>query len=290
MTTRRAATTPSPPPPYHRGGEGEPVVLLHGGTGTWRYWSPVIPLLGSECDVLALTMAGHWGGPPLPADREASVYALADAAARQMDEVGLETAHLVGASLGAWVALELAKLGRARTVVAISPAGGWGRRSLGLLLVVWSYRFFVRCARFMARNPGLWSSRARLRRVLYWHHFARAERMPSAYCADMILGVAGCEGLASGARWARRHGGIRDLERVDCPVRLVFPEKDYVVPKHRSGRRFIEGLPDAEVVDLGGVGHVPVTDDPELVARTVLEFVAPHTSGRIRRDRQVALR
>ena len=42
-----------------------------------------------------------------------------------MDDAGFATAHLVGNSLGGYVALQLAARGRARSVVALAPAGGW---------------------------------------------------------------------------------------------------------------------------------------------------------------------
>ncbi|PRC61191.1 alpha/beta hydrolase, partial [Mycobacterium sp. ITM-2017-0098] len=48
----------------------------------------------------------------------------------RMDELGWETAHIVGNSLGGWVGFELERRGRARTVTAIAPAGGWSQHSL----------------------------------------------------------------------------------------------------------------------------------------------------------------
>src|SRR5450755_2003135 len=78
------------------------MVLIHGITNSWRIWLPVLP---------------------------ASVSALTDAAERALDEAGLDAAHLVGNSLGGWVAFELAKRGRAASVVAFSPAGGRPRTS-----------------------------------------------------------------------------------------------------------------------------------------------------------------
>src|SRR5204862_2087176 len=50
---------------------------------------------------------------------------LADAVERAMDAAGFETAHIAGNSLGGYVALQLAARGRARSVVALAPAGGW---------------------------------------------------------------------------------------------------------------------------------------------------------------------
>jgi pimeloyl-ACP methyl ester carboxylesterase len=109
--------------PSHRGGSGSPLVLLHGFTDTWRTWELVLPALERRHDVLAPTLLGHAGGPPLP--REVSAEAVADAVERAMDEAGFETAHLAGNSFGGYVALHLAARGRARSVVAFAPAGGW---------------------------------------------------------------------------------------------------------------------------------------------------------------------
>ena len=109
--------------PSHRGGSGSPMVCLHGFTDTWRTWELVLPALEREHDVLAPTLAGHAGGPPI--EGEVTTAVLADAVERAMDEAGFETAHIVGNSLGGYLALQLAARGRARTVVALAPAGGW---------------------------------------------------------------------------------------------------------------------------------------------------------------------
>jgi pimeloyl-ACP methyl ester carboxylesterase len=109
--------------PLHRGGAGPPLACLHGFSDTWRTWELVLPTLERHHDVLAVTLAGHAGGPPI--EGEISGDVLAEAVERAMDEAGFDTAHLVGNSLGGYVALQLAARGRARTVVALAPAGGW---------------------------------------------------------------------------------------------------------------------------------------------------------------------
>src|SRR3954469_8810857 len=108
--------------PAHRGGAGPPLVLLHGFMETWRTWELVLPALERSRDVLAPTLAGHAGGPMLP---ELTSDAAADAVERAMDAAGFELAHVAGNSLGGHVALHLAARGRARSVVALAPAGGW---------------------------------------------------------------------------------------------------------------------------------------------------------------------
>ena len=90
----------------HRGGDGTPMVLVHGFTDTWRGWELVLPALERNHDVLAPTLAGHAGGPALHG--EVSEDAIADALERAMDEAGFETAHIVGNSLGGHLSLVLA--------------------------------------------------------------------------------------------------------------------------------------------------------------------------------------
>ena len=79
-------------------------------------------------EVFAPSMAGHNGGP-----RNRSFLldtnTLANHVERQLDQLGWDTAHVVGNSLGGWVAFELERRGRARTLTAIAPAGGWHRWS-----------------------------------------------------------------------------------------------------------------------------------------------------------------
>ena len=83
----------------------------------------MLALLERSFDFLALDMPGFGRSPALPAEVEPTPEALADAVEAAMDAAGFTSAHLAGNSLGGWVALELARRGRARTVTAISPAG-----------------------------------------------------------------------------------------------------------------------------------------------------------------------
>src|SRR5215211_3464868 len=133
---------------HHRGGSGEPLVLLHGIGHTWRGWKPMLPPLEESFDVLAVDLPGFGHSPPLPPGLDSTPEALADAVERVMDEAGFETAHLSGNSLGGWVAPELARRGRARTCVPISPAGlAHGReRDLGVGI--------LRGMRWLARNAA----------------------------------------------------------------------------------------------------------------------------------------
>ncbi len=99
------------------------MVCIHGFTDTWRTWELVLPALERHHEVLAPTLAGHAGGPSF--DVGAGGEGIIDALEAAMDEAGFERAHLVGNSLGGFAAIRLAQRGRAETVVALAPAGGW---------------------------------------------------------------------------------------------------------------------------------------------------------------------
>ncbi|MCB1292732.1 MAG: alpha/beta hydrolase, partial [Mycobacterium sp.] len=115
--------------PIHLG-SGEPILLLHPFMMSSYVWHDVAPRLAEtgRFEVFAPTMAGHNGGPHTRS-WFLDTRTLADHVETQLDELGWGTAHIVGNSLGGWVAFELERRGRARTLTAIAPAGGWHRWS-----------------------------------------------------------------------------------------------------------------------------------------------------------------
>src|ERR1700722_20219176 len=95
-------------------GEGEPVVLLHGFTGHWRHWQPVLADLVARYEVIAPTLSGHRGGPAYPVGMSLEKVADAgDSLERHLDELGVGTAHFVGNSMGGLLAIALANGARA---------------------------------------------------------------------------------------------------------------------------------------------------------------------------------
>src|SRR6201996_4816417 len=119
--------------PSHRAGTGTPLLLLHGIGAIWRAWSPVLPYLEPHHDVIVPTLAGHGGGPPLDPQTAPSIQALTDAVEDELDRLGLQQVHIAGNSLGGRIGIELARRGRARSLVLFSPPGAWrSQRSIEL--------------------------------------------------------------------------------------------------------------------------------------------------------------
>ncbi len=92
---------PTISPALYRAGEGEPLVLIHGFTATWRCWLPVLAELVPRFEVIAPTLHGHDGGMPVPrTDQPFGIARAADHLEEHLDELGIGTAHLVGNSMG----------------------------------------------------------------------------------------------------------------------------------------------------------------------------------------------
>ena len=113
---------------HRRSGDGEPLVAIHGIGSCWQVWNPVLPALEEHHDVLAPSLPGYGLSEPMAG--VPTVTALTDAVEEAMDAAGWDTAHLVGNSMGGWIAAELAARGRARTMVGISPAGLYTAKEL----------------------------------------------------------------------------------------------------------------------------------------------------------------
>jgi pimeloyl-ACP methyl ester carboxylesterase len=120
---RRPATARAPALTRHRGGSGPPLVLVHGLGLSWRSWQPVLDALELRHDVVAIDLPGFGESPPLSDGAAPTPTRLADAVESELDRLSLRAPAVVGNSLGGWVALELARRGRAARAIVISPSG-----------------------------------------------------------------------------------------------------------------------------------------------------------------------
>ncbi|MDH6246450.1 alpha/beta fold hydrolase [Mycobacterium sp. OTB74] len=256
--------------PMHRSGSGTPLLLLHGVGGIWRAWLPVLPHLEPRHDVIIPTLPGHGGGSPLDAGTPPTVQALADAIENQLDRLGLQTVHIAGNSLGGWLAIELARRGRARSLILFSPAGAWrSQRGIELRAKVIQTSIgalgrFSSHADWLAANPLLrWS--------LLAGQVAHPDRVPREELAAIIRAGAEAPVVAP----LMRQLPIRQVQPLpadrDYPVRLVWGERDHVIPFIGFGNAMFERLPQAQLAFLQGAGHVPMSDDPAGVAENILQ-------------------
>lgn len=257
---------------HHRGGAGEPLVLLHGFTDTWRSWDLVLSALQAHHDVLAVTLAGHAGGPEI--DGDLTHDTLAVAVERAMDAAGFDMAHLVGNSLGGYTALRLAARGRARTVVALAPAGGWAEDDHSDRDTLRHFILSQDLVQGAAPHAEAIAASPQGRRRATEFITTSYEHIPPSLIAHQIRGAAGCVAARPLIDFALAHGWSVDAERVTCPVRFVWGTADRLLLWPRAAARFREEFPTADWVILDDIGHCPQLDTPLVTAELILGFTA----------------
>jgi pimeloyl-ACP methyl ester carboxylesterase len=251
----------------HRGGAGEPLVLIHGIGHTWRGWRPMLPRLEQRFEVLAVDLPGFGHSAPLPPGVDSTPEALADAVEDELRRAGFHSAHLAGNSLGGWIALELARRGLARTVTAISPAGLQHRREKD-----WGAGV-LRGMRWLARNappPAAALRNPILRSLLAGPAYARAWRKRPEDLIEETRLFAGNPGFEATLPHTL-HAQPRGLTSLAVPVLILWGTLD-VILLPRQGRRFERLIPGAELRYIRGIGHVPMSDAPELLADAIAEL------------------
>ncbi len=267
-------------PGLYRAGSGEPVVLLHGFTGTWHHWRPLLGELAGRYEVIAPTLAGHAGGPPLEPGTM-SLSAAADSLESHLNDLGVGTGHFVGNSLGGALGLELAKRGRVRSLVALAPAGGWTPGDGEAMRLARFFRRQTRLTRATAprlgrifRNPS--TRRLALRDVM--RHGELVSPQDAIDMARLSLGCTVIDDAIKALRADDRATTVQDLDQIDCPVLLAWPQFDRILPVERHANRYRRDIPGVELLQLEGCGHVPMWDDTRAVLRAVTGMVDANSS------------
>jgi pimeloyl-ACP methyl ester carboxylesterase len=256
--------------PSHRAGTGTPLLLLHGIGAIWQAWSPVLPYLEPHHEVIVPTLHGHAGGPSLDSQVAPSVQALVDGIEEELDRLGLPKVHIAGNSLGGWIGIELARRGRARSLVLLSPAGAW-RSPRRLRVTAHGIRFsFGALARYSSRADAIAE-----RRLLHWAMLAGQVAHPDRVPRESLVTYIQASGQSPVVEPLLRVLHLHPVDPLpterDYPVRLVWAERDRILPFKHFGSPMLERLPGAELIRLSGVGHVPMSDDPAGVAKLILE-------------------
>lgn len=250
-----------------RAGSGSPVVLIHGLGASWVSWSQLFPALTERHEVIAPDLPGHGLSPPVPYGSKPTVEALADAIEAALDPLP-EPAPLVGNSLGGEIALELAVRGKARKVLALSPSGlSTSLERLYIKNVLRTChlmtRFLAPWAKDLGANPVARSALFPLIRSRPW-------QMTSEEATEELRNLARTTYLNTLIEVEDRRPD--NLEKIECPVTIAFGTADRLLGAHQ-GPRFIEAIPGARLERLAGLGHVPMSDDPQLVAKVIMKFL-----------------
>ncbi|MEU7898371.1 alpha/beta fold hydrolase [Nonomuraea sp. NPDC049152] len=255
---------------FERRGSGPPLILVHGIGHHWQAWLPVMDRLAASHDVIAVDLPGFGNSPELPAGTPYTAESLADAVESFCALLDVREPHVAGNSLGGHLALELASRGVVRTATAISPAGFWSRSEL-----LWCQNV-LRSMRASAESA---SGAHRL------GHLLSSEAVGFVGAALMVAHPSRLSPVALAAATqalASAPGFHPTLESFSCmmppappktPITIAWGAHDRLLLRRQAVRA--AKWSGQRVKLLQGCGHVPMSDDPELIARVILEGSDP---------------
>ena len=260
----------------YRTGSGEPLVLLHGLGESLVGWRPVIDALAAEYDVIALDFPGFGGSPALADGVAPNAANLAIAVEEALDQLGVASYHVAGYSLGARVAIELAKTDRVRSVIAMAPDGmGTPFERVGGFVALVAGRAVAMTLAPVAE----WLSLTPAGRSVF---FAGSRSLPwqltSTDAHQLLTGYADSPAYER-ANWASFLDMPLHLSAINQPTLLLQGTSDPLMGPQIL--RYQACIPGAELRWLPGANHVPISDDPAAVGRHMLDFLAkvPATAG-----------
>ena len=257
---------------YERRGAGEPLLLVHGIGHHRQAWEPVLGKLTAERHVIWLDLPGFGESGPIPPELPHELDALADTLIAFCAELGIDGPHVAGNSLGGLIALRLGQRGFARSVTALAPAGLWTPRERERAVRV-LYSMRVAARHTPPRVVERLSRSAAGRRVVTGIIYNRpARRAPAAVVAETaaLRNATGFEGVLD----TGRAGFVFEGDVPDVPVTVAWGSRDHVLPL-RQAEQARRQFPAARIVTLPGCGHVPMNDDPDLVAQVILAATTP---------------
>jgi pimeloyl-ACP methyl ester carboxylesterase len=254
---------------FDRGGAGPPLVLVHGLGLDRRCWLPVRESLEQHHDVVAVDLPGFGESRALRKGDAPSPARLAEVLEHEFDQLGLVAPAVVGNSLGGWVALELARRGRAGCVVAIAPSGLETPVERGYIIAL--NELMRARARLSAPFARRLSATSVARTVLFGGLRSRPWRVPTPEGERDLHEFGRSPGFQSALRAGIGTRLPTGLTGINVPIRIAYGTFDFMLGA-LTAPRFAAAIPGAELVPLLGLGHVPMLDDPDLVARTILDF------------------
>jgi pimeloyl-ACP methyl ester carboxylesterase len=252
---------------YERIGSGPPLVLLHGVGHRRQAWYPLVDHLADQRELILVDLPGHGESGPLVCDGMTAVDVLRDALTEFFEQQDLDRPHIAGNSLGGRMALEAGVLGLARSVTALSPAGFW-RTEAGFGYTRRLFSTVERVGRRVGpRAPRLVRSTAGRTMMFGWINAHPSRLDPDRALGDFHAFTLAQPALHSLVREATPFTG---LVPANIPVTIAWAARDLVLPPYQA-RQARAALPGARHIRLPGCGHVPMSDNPALVARVLLQ-------------------
>jgi pimeloyl-ACP methyl ester carboxylesterase len=256
-------------------GSGEPVLLITGWTISAAIFEPVAPLYVPHVRVVTYDHRGAGRSQPWVTPVSASM--LAADAARVLDDRGIEHAHVVGLSLGAAIALELAVRMPARVKSLVLIGGAAGGPTMALPPLRDAARAIGGVWRDTLRHRGLWPAAALFSAGFRAEHPDRVAAYMPYFQRHLAPPWAATWQLIAAASFSRRSS----LHRVRAPTLVYHGGEDVMTPPGNA-EMLAAGIPGAELQIVPGAGHALPLEQPEAAAEALLAWVARHADAQPR--------
>jgi pimeloyl-ACP methyl ester carboxylesterase len=255
---------------YFVGGEGPPLIVVHGLGGAAVNFTLLAPLLARRHRVLIPDLPGH--GKTEPLERADGLTAYADHVAALAELEGMFPAPLIGYSMGGVIALRLA-VSRPKSVTGLALVAAAGIVSVSRRAEIWlAVTGALRPAQIMTRFRGTFARRPRLR----WLPFGLWGAVdPPALAPEGVIGF--LEGpsqhtdVGMAGRALLRDDPRPDLDHVRCPVLLLWGSRDRLVPLV-DGFEYARRL-RAPIRTVPAAGHLLVGEQPHACAEILVDFL-----------------
>ena len=253
-----------------RRGAGKPMLLIHGLGGHWQSWNPILDQLSASRELVLFDLPGHGASP---AESDSGTFAgLVGSVKRMIAREGLGAIDIVGSSMGARIALELARRGGTGAVVALDPGGFWQG---------WEHAFFkttigasVKLLRALRTSLPAISRNSALRSALLAQLSARPWRLDPTLVADELDSYAGTPTFDALVRDLGSGPMQQGPAASDSgPVTIGWGRHDRLCLPRQAGRA-LAAFPSARLAWFDRSGHFPHWDEPEAAAKMILSATA----------------
>ncbi len=251
-------------------GTGEPgsipVIMLNGlgaGRGAWTLQAPA---LAEHYRVITLDNRDIGDTGPTPANRFYKMPQLADDVAGLMDALGIERAHIIGASMGGTIAQEIG-ISYPERVETLTIICSWPKTDpyLNELFIQWEQIF-------TEQGPAAWQ-----RATLPWCYTYRWFDAPGNL-ADELARIVATPPLQTAAMYLRQSNAARShdardrLGRITAPTHVMVGAEDLLTPV-RYSQELAELIPGSRLTILPNAGHGLFWETPGATNQAILEFL-----------------
>src|SRR5579875_1785699 len=258
------------------GAPAQPLVFVHGLSGSWPNWLEQLSVFAERHRVVALDLPG-FGHSPMPVE-EISISRYARLLDGLLGELGIDAAAVVGNSMGGFVAAELAIAfpQRVERLVLVSAAGisttAEPRTTRAMPALRRMQTVLAATGGWVASRSDAFTRRPRLREALLNLVVRHPSRLPAALAAEQVRG-AGKPGFIQALQSILDYDVRERLPEIACPTLIVWGDGDRLIPV-RDADRFAELIPDSRKVIFEDTGHMAMLERPAAFNELLAEFLA----------------